>query len=102
MSLFISYLVDVALGVGGVGDESPCAEEGAEEGEADDVRAAALLGGAAVEVRLVGVPHAVVGLIVVAAAPLAPAARAGAAALCVVKQFIRYFCAPLKSLKIVD
>ena len=82
MRVYTSYLVDVALGVRGVGDESPCAEEGAEEGEADDVRAAALLGGAAVEVRLVGVPHAVVGLILVAArAPLAPAARAGAAAL---------------------
>ena len=78
MSLYIPYLVDVAVGVRGVGDESPCAEEGAEEGEADDVGALALLGGAAVEVRLVRVSHAVVGLLLVAATTLAPAARAAA------------------------
>ena len=84
LAIYIPYLVHIALGVRGVRDEAPGAEERAEEGEADDVGAAPLLGGAAVEVGLVRVSHAVVGLLV--AAPLATAVRAGTAALYRVKR----------------
>lgn len=80
----IPHLVDVSLGVCGIPHEPPRAEERAEEGEADDVGAPPPLGGATVELGLIGVPLAVVGLLESALA----SARTGAAVLDSVEESI--------------